>query len=204
MFNKNHRVSDSPLDAPDDREEYMKHMRDTFCAVLHAARMCKATTAVIPDAGCGVFKNEAEDVGQALGEAIMLNSEGISDILITGRRDFYDAVMGVVSPASATRNFSSSDLQGSPSHKREAAVAIQTHFRGREMRKGYPSDAAHKAWIAEAGGIDMERIPCKYGCGMAAAPGHTRSGRKYDTCCRLCAKSHGRSGEHDSRCPGPM
>lgn len=39
---------------------------------------------------------------------------------------------------------------------------------------------------------------CKIGCGRPVAPGHTRSGRPFDTCCRDCPKSHG--AEHSSDC----
>lgn len=44
-----------------------------------------------------------------------------------------------------------------------------------------------------------EVVICKFGCGRRAPPGTTRSGKPFDTCCRLCAKSHG-NGMHDDAC----
>eukprot|EP00930_Biecheleria_cincta_P100161 TRINITY_DN91776_c0_g1_i1.p1 TRINITY_DN91776_c0_g1~~TRINITY_DN91776_c0_g1_i1.p1 ORF type:complete len:632 (+),score=108.65 TRINITY_DN91776_c0_g1_i1:34-1896(+) len=41
---------------------------------------------------------------------------------------------------------------------------------------------------------------CKVGCGRAVAPGATRSGKAFDTCCRDCPKSHG--ADHSSGCIG--
>lgn len=41
---------------------------------------------------------------------------------------------------------------------------------------------------------------CKFGCGMLAAVG--AGGRKFDTCCRACAKSPGHD-QHDETCRGP-
>eukprot|EP00401_Gymnodinium_catenatum_P002658 CAMPEP_0117507174 /NCGR_PEP_ID=MMETSP0784-20121206/26291_1 /TAXON_ID=39447 /ORGANISM="" /LENGTH=943 /DNA_ID=CAMNT_0005302677 /DNA_START=115 /DNA_END=2944 /DNA_ORIENTATION=+ len=93
MFNKNPRMSDSPLDAPADHYLYMKQMKDTFASVLEAARQCGATVVVTPDAGCGVFKNDPEHVGKALGEALRSAvAYGISEVIVTGRTEFFHAV----------------------------------------------------------------------------------------------------------------
>mmetsp|Transcript_90866 Transcript_90866/g.256674 ORF Transcript_90866/g.256674 Transcript_90866/m.256674 type:complete len:912 (+) Transcript_90866:60-2795(+) len=81
--------------------------------------------------------------------------------------------------------------------KQEAAVHIQSVARGTSERRGYPVPGA-----TEAAGPADTRMPCKFGCGCAAAPGKTRGGRPFDTCCRDCARSRG-SGRHDHGCPGP-
>mmetsp|Transcript_49699 Transcript_49699/g.118425 ORF Transcript_49699/g.118425 Transcript_49699/m.118425 type:complete len:640 (+) Transcript_49699:95-2014(+) len=41
---------------------------------------------------------------------------------------------------------------------------------------------------------------CKQGCGRSVAPGTTRSGKPFDTCCRNCATGEGHSAECDARC----
>ncbi|CAE8609266.1 unnamed protein product, partial [Polarella glacialis] len=38
--------------------------------------------------------------------------------------------------------------------------------------------------------------PCKIGCGQRVAPGVTKNGRPFDTCCRGCATGK----EHDKLC----
>ena len=42
------------------------------------------------------------------------------------------------------------------------------------------------------------RTHCKYGCGNKCAPGTTKRGNPYDTCCASCVKSKG--AEHDKHC----
>jgi len=44
-------------------------------------------------------------------------------------------------------------------------------------------------------------LPCKFGCGKPAAPGTTRKGNPFDTCCRACALNKG-IGVHDGTCGG--
>ena len=43
-----------------------------------------------------------------------------------------------------------------------------------------------------------QRTLCRFGCGRASAPGRTRNGNEYDTCCRTCATSVNMS--HDYQC----
>ena len=43
------------------------------------------------------------------------------------------------------------------------------------------------------------RHHCKFGCGRGIAPGLTRSGNPFDTCCRGCAMGRGH-GRHDEAC----
>eukprot|EP00929_Paragymnodinium_shiwhaense_P057698 TRINITY_DN28888_c0_g1_i1.p1 TRINITY_DN28888_c0_g1~~TRINITY_DN28888_c0_g1_i1.p1 ORF type:complete len:696 (+),score=118.32 TRINITY_DN28888_c0_g1_i1:70-2088(+) len=48
----------------------------------------------------------------------------------------------------------------------------------------------------------VDRLPCKSGCGRKAAPGKTKKGNLFDTCCRKCATNPG-AGIHDPMCIGP-
>lgn len=68
MPNCNHRVSDSPMDANPDPAGYRKQLEAKWRAVLTAAQhYVRAECLVVPDAGCGVFRNSPEDVGATLG-----------------------------------------------------------------------------------------------------------------------------------------
>merc|ERR1740121_2889338 len=187
----NERVRDSPLDAPPDAGEYMRDLRDMWRSVLLAAQACGATTVVAPDAGCGVFRNPADQVGRAFGEVLSEHTYGVREVLISGRRDFFEAVQAAA-PAGAAS-------QEPVLVKTESAVRIQAAARGKATRRTYPD-------VPEADGRPQgpaaeEPIPCKFGCGAMAAPGRTRSGRRMDTCCRDCAKSKG-GGKHSRGCPG--
>lgn len=71
MPNCNEKMSDSPVDANPDGEGYKKQLLQKWVAVLTAASSCQeATTLVVPDAGCGVFYNPPEAVGESLGKAL--------------------------------------------------------------------------------------------------------------------------------------
>mmetsp|Transcript_52169 Transcript_52169/g.124319 ORF Transcript_52169/g.124319 Transcript_52169/m.124319 type:complete len:551 (+) Transcript_52169:65-1717(+) len=48
---------------------------------------------------------------------------------------------------------------------------------------------------------DPYALLCKFGCGKRVQPGTTRSGKPFDTCCRLCALNQG-IGIHDHTCEG--
>jgi len=89
--NKNPRVNDSPLDAPSNDEDYRDLLRQIFSSALSAAALCGATEVVMPDAGCGVFQNDPEAVGAALGFAIARCPEPLASIWVTGKREFYSA-----------------------------------------------------------------------------------------------------------------
>eukprot|EP00931_Biecheleriopsis_adriatica_P117467 TRINITY_DN92987_c0_g1_i1.p1 TRINITY_DN92987_c0_g1~~TRINITY_DN92987_c0_g1_i1.p1 ORF type:complete len:517 (+),score=99.65 TRINITY_DN92987_c0_g1_i1:52-1602(+) len=194
-FNKNSRVRDSPLDAPPDQDEYMQDLRNAFCSALVSAQACGATTVVMPDAGCGVFRNAPDEVGRALGEVLAAHPwYGIREVLISGHRDFFAAALDAAGKAKAGRQL---DRSNSHLERGEAAITVQSSFRGKRDRKGYPE--VH-------GDVDDSRTgassaPCKFGCGRNAAPGRTRSGRPFDTCCRSCARSRG-AGKHCPDCLG--
>ncbi|CAE7308960.1 Tiparp [Symbiodinium sp. CCMP2592] len=48
---------------------------------------------------------------------------------------------------------------------------------------------------------DPEARLCKFACGKRVQPGETRRGKKFDTCCRMCAINKG-GGFHDATCGG--
>lgn len=71
MPNCNDRMSDSPVDAHPDGDQYYAQLKRKWQTVLTtAAEYTKADTLVIPDCGCGVFRNPPEQVGSALGELL--------------------------------------------------------------------------------------------------------------------------------------
>ena len=71
MPNCNDKMADSPVDANPDLEGYKKQLTQKWFAVLTAAASCsEATSLVVPDAGCGVFYNPPEAVGESLGKAL--------------------------------------------------------------------------------------------------------------------------------------
>eukprot|EP00931_Biecheleriopsis_adriatica_P031418 TRINITY_DN18430_c0_g1_i2.p1 TRINITY_DN18430_c0_g1~~TRINITY_DN18430_c0_g1_i2.p1 ORF type:complete len:775 (+),score=154.93 TRINITY_DN18430_c0_g1_i2:30-2354(+) len=192
MFNLNERVRDSPVDAPPDREEYMTALRKTFCSVFAAADACGAATVVLPDAGCGVFRNKPEDVGRALGEVLTVHTwPTITEVIVCSRRDFFAAVKASATGIEELKREMSRKDTGL--ERREAAAKIQSSFRGKRDRKTYPEN--HEE------GTEISDNLCKFGCGAPVAQGRSRSGRPFDTCCRECARSRG-SGRHSRGCPG--
>jgi len=73
MPNKNDRMADSPVDSHPEPGEYQAQLRRKWRAVLTAAaKYTNADTLVIPDAGCGVFRNAANEVGVAFGQVFRL------------------------------------------------------------------------------------------------------------------------------------
>lgn len=71
MPNCNDGMSDSPVDKHPSRENYIAQLKYKWRAVLSAAAHCTSgDTLVVPDAGCGVFKNEPDQVGAALGHVL--------------------------------------------------------------------------------------------------------------------------------------
>eukprot|EP00434_Breviolum_minutum_P041242 symbB.v1.2.036685.t1/scaffold5166.1/size30171/2 len=71
------------------------------------------------------------------------------------------------------------------------------------MRKESIGHLGGKAWqerlqvLQEEGGdLEVPEGYCKVGCGRKAAPGVTRAGRPFSTCCRGCVMGFG----HDKRC----
>jgi len=94
MPNFNPSVRDAPLE--DVRgEEYAALVEENFRRVLEAAEIwggpSKRKVCVIPDAGCGVYQNDPDIVGNILNGII--GQYGLDQIILTGSEDFADAVM---------------------------------------------------------------------------------------------------------------
>jgi len=71
MPNCNDRMSDSPVDSHPDPQEYQAQLDRKWRATLAAAAFfTSANSLVVPDAGCGVFRNPPEQVGASLGRVL--------------------------------------------------------------------------------------------------------------------------------------
>lgn len=93
MFNRNPRVTDAPVDAPADPEEYEQALRENFRSTLLAATAVQCSALVMPDAGCGIYMNDAKRVGRIFGEILRQEFWGtIEEVAICGKPEFQDAV----------------------------------------------------------------------------------------------------------------
>ncbi|CAJ1359093.1 unnamed protein product, partial [Effrenium voratum] len=91
MFNRNPRVRDSPVDAPEDPAAYASGVRKKFLAVFHAAALCGAEVIVLPDVGCSVFQNDPAAVGRIAGQALQEYQSYFSQVIFTGSHSFFQA-----------------------------------------------------------------------------------------------------------------
>eukprot|EP00929_Paragymnodinium_shiwhaense_P054794 TRINITY_DN27465_c0_g1_i1.p1 TRINITY_DN27465_c0_g1~~TRINITY_DN27465_c0_g1_i1.p1 ORF type:complete len:668 (+),score=121.95 TRINITY_DN27465_c0_g1_i1:85-2088(+) len=97
MFNRNPRVRDGLVDAPDDPVEYEEGVRNKMRAILGATMEVDCSVLIIPDVGCGVFGNDPQVVGRILGE--VLRSEfwlWVKEVYLTGKEEFKTAVLEAV------------------------------------------------------------------------------------------------------------
>eukprot|EP00931_Biecheleriopsis_adriatica_P066079 TRINITY_DN40497_c0_g1_i1.p1 TRINITY_DN40497_c0_g1~~TRINITY_DN40497_c0_g1_i1.p1 ORF type:complete len:679 (+),score=127.12 TRINITY_DN40497_c0_g1_i1:275-2038(+) len=93
MYNRNPRVRDSPVDAPGDELAYQTGVRRKFQAMIEGALQLGAETLVLPDIGCGVFRNDPEILGSLLGEMLKSGpaSGHLQQVILTGQRSFAEA-----------------------------------------------------------------------------------------------------------------
>jgi len=105
MPNCNNRMRDSPVDAAPTDEAYRKQLEAKWRAVLTAASCyTQADCLVVPDAGCGVFRNPPEEVGSVLGHLLKTEFAGcFEEVVIAfpggkGGERFADAAMAAHSP----------------------------------------------------------------------------------------------------------
>lgn len=97
MYNRNHRVRDSPLDAPNDLLLYRMGLRKKFYAALAGCAKLDADTLIMPDLGCGVFQNDPMEVGLAFCDVYNLHFRGLfGEIIFTGKNQFVDAVLSSI------------------------------------------------------------------------------------------------------------
>eukprot|EP00928_Gymnodinium_smaydae_P027182 TRINITY_DN21099_c0_g1_i1.p1 TRINITY_DN21099_c0_g1~~TRINITY_DN21099_c0_g1_i1.p1 ORF type:complete len:497 (-),score=42.18 TRINITY_DN21099_c0_g1_i1:325-1770(-) len=71
MPNLNRDIRDSPVDAPRREEDYRALLDSKLRAALRAASLAEAGVVIVPGLGCGVFLNRPQEVGNALGRAIL-------------------------------------------------------------------------------------------------------------------------------------
>eukprot|EP00930_Biecheleria_cincta_P043833 TRINITY_DN30087_c0_g3_i1.p1 TRINITY_DN30087_c0_g3~~TRINITY_DN30087_c0_g3_i1.p1 ORF type:complete len:502 (-),score=65.79 TRINITY_DN30087_c0_g3_i1:205-1710(-) len=80
MPNRNENMSDSPVDANPDVDAYFLQLQQKWRAVLTAAACyTTANCLVVPDAGCGVFRNSPSLAGKALGSVLRSEFAGRFD-----------------------------------------------------------------------------------------------------------------------------
>eukprot|EP00927_Polykrikos_kofoidii_P039766 TRINITY_DN34078_c0_g2_i1.p1 TRINITY_DN34078_c0_g2~~TRINITY_DN34078_c0_g2_i1.p1 ORF type:complete len:682 (+),score=141.85 TRINITY_DN34078_c0_g2_i1:80-2047(+) len=96
MYNRNPRMSDSPVDAPSNETKYRAGVRDKFLALAHAAALAGADALIVPDVGCGVFGNDPAVVGEIAGEAIREYCNYFRLVVFTGHDKFHDAAINKV------------------------------------------------------------------------------------------------------------
>jgi uncharacterized protein (TIGR02452 family) len=82
LFNRNPSISDSPLDSPADPSLYISQTRAKLNAVIQAAAQLGAEALVIPDMGCGVFKNDPLLVGSCLGTVLRFSNTTLKRVVI--------------------------------------------------------------------------------------------------------------------------
>eukprot|EP00397_Hematodinium_sp_SG-2012_P003106 GEMP01003114.1.p1 GENE.GEMP01003114.1~~GEMP01003114.1.p1 ORF type:complete len:881 (+),score=152.02 GEMP01003114.1:104-2746(+) len=91
-YNRNPKMNDCPVDAPERAADYMEGVRKKFDAAISGALRMKAEVLVIPDAGCGVYGNNANAVGQVLGEVLKDSYGCFKLVIITGLQEFCTSV----------------------------------------------------------------------------------------------------------------
>lgn len=86
MPNCNRDVRDAPLDKPSSLAKYHRVLRQKLSAALGAAASLGATALVVPAIGCGVFHNDPQEVGAALGEVLAIPQlrGQLREVLIAG------------------------------------------------------------------------------------------------------------------------
>merc|ERR1712050_747211 len=91
-------------------------MRVKFRSVLAAAVEAGCNALVMPDAGCGVYKNEPKEVGRVFGEVLQQDFWGaLQEVALVGNPDFQDAVVKAVSAAGKAASVFSKLRRPSPS-----------------------------------------------------------------------------------------
>lgn len=100
MPNRNPRVMDAPVDAPSNQKEYHATLVQRFTAALTAALLAEASVVVVPDLGCGVYGNDPQAVGRALGEVVRrCFPEAFAEIHLVGLPAFVEAALLSRKPA---------------------------------------------------------------------------------------------------------
>eukprot|EP00929_Paragymnodinium_shiwhaense_P033388 TRINITY_DN18340_c0_g2_i1.p1 TRINITY_DN18340_c0_g2~~TRINITY_DN18340_c0_g2_i1.p1 ORF type:complete len:1229 (-),score=254.41 TRINITY_DN18340_c0_g2_i1:182-3868(-) len=92
MFNRNARVSDSPLDSPEDPAKYLQQVKAKLEALIVASVQLGAEVLCMPDVGCGVFQNDSRLVGGCLGVLLKKYDGYLTTVVITCKdEEFFQA-----------------------------------------------------------------------------------------------------------------
>lgn len=90
--NCNPEVSDTPVDDFVDRSAYLDALLLRFAALCNAAMTVRARVLVLPDVGCGVYKNDPADVGNAFrSEVCKIFAGAFDEIHLVGSAAFVEA-----------------------------------------------------------------------------------------------------------------
>jgi len=81
------------MDAPADSAAYERGTSNKLEALCHAAALSKADALILPDIGCGVFQNDPKVVGRLAGQALKKYRNIFRKVVITGKQEFFDAIM---------------------------------------------------------------------------------------------------------------
>jgi len=93
-FNRNPKMADSPMDAPEDENEYQEMLTAKWLVAIVGALQLGAEVLIIPDVGCGVFQNDPVLTGQCLNDAL-IHAEGFfKEVIILGKSEFSRAAIG--------------------------------------------------------------------------------------------------------------
>lgn len=95
MPNLNERVHDSPLEKDIPKDAYLDLIAKKCTAVLAAAAQAGCTCLVVPDMGCGVFRNDPVIVGRIFGQCASSPCfhNQFSEIHLCGSNAFSDAAI---------------------------------------------------------------------------------------------------------------
>jgi len=169
-YNKNPRVMDSPVDAPDDEDEYQAGLLSRFRLAVHSAAEQGVRVLVVTDVGCGVFQNCPADVGHLMGRALEQPVRlGVFDeVHVTGRKEFQEWLQHALSDCSASAQVASpSDTDGvarswaKARFPDTAAAAIggasQTYLGiSSQYRGARPIASKHSVAEADAAGVEQD------------------------------------------------
>eukprot|EP00397_Hematodinium_sp_SG-2012_P004161 GEMP01004172.1.p1 GENE.GEMP01004172.1~~GEMP01004172.1.p1 ORF type:complete len:1001 (+),score=168.41 GEMP01004172.1:36-3038(+) len=87
-FNRNPKIADSPEDAPKDKEEYVSKLTDKWRSAVVGAIKLDSEVLVIPDVGCGVFKNDPVITGDCLGVILHEFDGYFREVILLGKELF--------------------------------------------------------------------------------------------------------------------
>eukprot|EP00929_Paragymnodinium_shiwhaense_P118831 TRINITY_DN90728_c0_g1_i1.p1 TRINITY_DN90728_c0_g1~~TRINITY_DN90728_c0_g1_i1.p1 ORF type:complete len:1062 (-),score=200.10 TRINITY_DN90728_c0_g1_i1:49-3234(-) len=154
MFNRNPSISDSPLDSPADPAAYIAQTTQKMQAVLTATAEAGATVLVMPDIGCGVFKNDPLIVGGILGSVLRSSGGGLQRVVLVSQNDAFISACRKTFANEDPRPLATSEMLADPRHRALAA------------RYRHPGDqpcSVEDAMLALARHPEDTRPACKYG-----------------------------------------